>query len=190
MESNIFSPNLSSVLCDLKSEHFPLMCPQILCVFHLRSPPWLVGPFTGLRNELLIIPGPHWVSSGLLPTQVGMVTHRGWDRSFSPVLLYWGGVRGTLFFFFSREWIGLALGTACLNFVNWTCMCMSAYKYMCDCGFLCFSQRAWTRIMGKLWPLWQLPHWLLGQHSPLPISCLWCHGKRPCSLPLLFCTIA
>lgn len=49
--------------------------------FPLRSPVWLlelVGLFTGLHNELIIIPGPHQVSLGLqlnlLLTQVGMVT--------------------------------------------------------------------------------------------------------------------
>lgn len=49
--------------------------------FPFFSPMWLlelVGPFTGLHNELLIIPGPHQVSLGpllsLLLTEVGMVT--------------------------------------------------------------------------------------------------------------------
>lgn len=56
------------------------MCSDPVC-FPLRSPLWfleLVGLFTGLHNELLIIPGPRRVSLGLqlslLLTQVGMVT--------------------------------------------------------------------------------------------------------------------
>ena len=79
-----------SLLCIMWSKKWALpfdVCSDPVC-FPSCAPSWLlelVGLFTGLHNELLIIPGPHRVSPGpqlsLLLTQVGMVTRRGWDLS-------------------------------------------------------------------------------------------------------------
>ena len=103
---------------------FPISCSSLS---YCRAPPfdvctnpkcfplcgllWLLeltGLFTGLHNELLIIPGPHLDSLGpqlsLLLRQVGMVTagYKTWRRPpkglpqlHSCFLLYRGGVRGT-----------------------------------------------------------------------------------------------